>query len=142
MQRGGENRLFAIELEKCAKSASEIMLDGRRGADLRESAFLFLKSLRPVDALELAFKLISRHDPAFKTPEPTSFAKTVEGACVEVASQSAWRERLYDILRSDDSTISARAEKILRLSTNRPFIPTEPSDSASFEQSRIPTNKQ
>jgi hypothetical protein len=107
------NRLLAIELEKCVEAASEIILDGKRKADLRESAFLFLKSLRPADALELAFKIISRHDPAFETPEPTSFAITVEVACTEVANQSAWRERLYDILKSNDLTISARAKKIL-----------------------------
>jgi hypothetical protein len=79
---------------------------------------LFLKCLYPDGALELAFK----------TPEPNSFAITIEGACIEAARYSAWRKRLYDILKSDDSTISARANKILRLSTNQPFIPTETSE--------------
>jgi hypothetical protein len=123
------NRLLAIDLEKCTEAASEIILDGKREADLRESAFLFLKSLRPANALELAFKIILSPDPAFKTPEPTSFAITVQGACVEAANQSAWRERLYDLLRSDDSTISARAKKILGLGSNRSFIPSGLSDS-------------
>jgi len=123
------NRLLAIELEKCVEAASEIILNGKRKADLRESAFLFLKSLRPANALELAFKIIARHDSAFKTPEPTSFTITVEGACTEAANQSAWRERLYELLRSNDSTISTRAKKILELSSNRSLIPTGLSDS-------------
>ncbi len=58
-----------------------------------------------------SMKLISKRHSALDTSETTSLAVVVEGACVEVASQSEWRENPLDgVVRKGSSEV---AEAIL-----------------------------
>ena len=119
-----ENTQVIKALQSLIPKVSKTAADTGAEVELREQALLFLQLTTDLNQLtELAIRIIAdASDPALTPANPTQFGIIAQNICVDAARHSTYRSKVYDLLLSKNDTVVKRAQKILSLSRERPFI--------------------
>ena len=111
-------------LRNFMSTAIAIVMDRAKPLEDREQALRFLQLTAGFDTLsDLAVKVATTTgDPALTSPNPTQFGINIQSICVNAARFPKYRSKFYDLLLSNQPEITNRAEQILNLSREPPFI--------------------
>lgn len=111
-------------LQAFIPTATSLAINPAKALEVREQALRFLQVTADFDTLsELAIEITAEpKDPAQKTPNPTQFAIEIQSLSAKAARITKYRRKIYDLLLNDDTDIVARAQQILNLSREPPFL--------------------
>ena len=163
MAREENDRETLGRMKRQLDQADSTVRDWREDVNLRDAAFLYVKTLQPARALNIAMDLISQdyEDPALDAPEPTQLHLNLTGTIRNDASNPSVTTQLYNLAAAQttqpNSPPAKRAIELLQ-TINQPFttlhttpsqtIPAATTEKTSVkqaqkrntEQSRTPPN--